>query len=81
MEMVSESLGYLVSVMYCAEIYEKLYSGTKLSAAEPLNGSLVNLYASILEYLWCAKQHLQENTAGGVTLIKGLGGEGMGRLM
>jgi hypothetical protein len=61
--MVSDSLGYLVSVIYCCEIYEKLYSGLKIAAAEHLNGSLVNLYVSVLEYLWRAKQHLQKGTA------------------
>lgn len=64
--MVAESLEYLVSVIYYCEIYERLYSGidSGLAATMQLDASLVDLYASVLEYLWCAKEHLQGNTAG-----------------
>lgn len=53
-----------MSVIFCGEIYEKLYSGTGLTVAGHLNTCLVDLYASILEYLGYAIQYLGNNTAG-----------------
>lgn len=63
MGMISDSLEYLVSVIYCGEIYQTLYSRTRLAMAEPLNRYLVDLYALILEYLWRAARFLQKRTA------------------
>ncbi|RPB06513.1 hypothetical protein P167DRAFT_116312 [Morchella conica CCBAS932] len=64
MRSVSESLDYLVELLCCCDIYEKLYCNTKFGISEDLNKCFVNLYASILKYLRKMSIYLNHNTGG-----------------
>ncbi|RPB12644.1 hypothetical protein P167DRAFT_574015 [Morchella conica CCBAS932] len=77
MQTASESLEYLLRVLFCCDIYEKLYCETGLLTVQPLNTSLVELYVSILEYLCYIKRFLNKDTgervlASFVSELKGL---------
>lgn len=63
-EIAMESLDSLARVLGHCAIYERLYCQQDLDASRSLNDSLVDLYASVLEYLCYLKRHLSHNTAG-----------------
>ncbi|KAI5839403.1 hypothetical protein DFP73DRAFT_211540 [Morchella snyderi] len=64
MRSVSESLDYLVQLLCCCDIYEKLYCNTKFDISEDLNGCFVDLYVSILKYLRKTSIYLDQDTGG-----------------
>ncbi|KAI5838324.1 hypothetical protein DFP73DRAFT_269522 [Morchella snyderi] len=65
MRTVSESVEHIVRILFCCDIYERLYCETSLRAVMHLVTSLVELYVSILEYLCYAKKYLSGNTGSG----------------
>ncbi|KAI5839141.1 hypothetical protein DFP73DRAFT_222388 [Morchella snyderi] len=67
MQTASESLEYLLRIIFCCEIYERLYLTRKrLGTVQQLNTSLVELYVSILKYLCYIQKYLNKNTGGRV---------------
>jgi hypothetical protein len=64
MKIVTESLEYLVRILSICDIYERLYSLDNLSSTKHLNDAIINLYESIIEYLFYAKRYLEQNTFG-----------------
>lgn len=64
MRAVSEGLDQVVRILYCCDIYEKLYVGKMLQIEKVLNESLVNLYVSVLEYLSYALSYVEKDMGG-----------------
>lgn len=62
--MIFESLEILVRILFCCDIYEKLYGSRKLRATAQLNTSIVQLYVAILKYLCSARRELSLPTGG-----------------
>lgn len=61
---VTESLDYLVKLLCCCDIYEKLYCSTEFDISEHLNECFVTLYVSILKYLRKTSSYLDRSTGG-----------------
>jgi hypothetical protein len=66
LQMIFQSLGYLVKVLAHCDVYEKLYCERETDSKPQscLSTSLVNLYISILRYLCHSKRELGRETTG-----------------
>ncbi|KAI5836962.1 hypothetical protein DFP73DRAFT_601527 [Morchella snyderi] len=67
---ILSSLGYLSWVICCGAIYEHIYLHLEQRSIPALEKCLIKQYASILEYLLYAKNHLEQTT--GVQIMKSL---------
>jgi hypothetical protein len=67
---ILSSLGYLSWVICCGAIYEQLYIDLEQGSITDIQDCLIKQYVSILEYLLCAKKHLEKNTGGKNSLIQ-----------
>jgi hypothetical protein len=68
LQMIFQSLEYLVTVLAHCDVYEKLYcedeTFPRSQAENRLSTSLVKLYVSVLKYLCHAKRELGRETTG-----------------
>lgn len=64
MRSIADSFSTLMRIICCCDIYERLYTSKDLTVTEILTGSIVNLYVSILDYLFFTNEHLQKGTTG-----------------